>query len=113
LKKLSKLEAMPIAHNLGDEFMKQQIHVIYLPQGFFKLSHISSRLKIQNLSLEPITRYEKYTFSVPDWLIGHDFHNGLSSGIFLLRHVGRYALSKSGRRRQNASHPQQLEQRQN
>ena len=53
---------MPIAHNLGDEFMKQQIHVIYLPQGFFKLSHISSRLKIQNLSLEPITRYEKYTF---------------------------------------------------
>ena len=93
--------------------MKQEIHVIFLPQGFFKLSHISSRLKIQNLSLGLITRYEKYTFSVPACLFGHDFHNGLSSGVFILRHVGRYALSKSGRRRQNASHAQQLEQRQN
>jgi hypothetical protein len=93
--------------------MKQEIHVIFLPQGFFKLSHISSRLKIQNFLIESNTRYEKYTFSVPYGFTGHDFHNGYSSGIILFWHVGRYALPKSRRRRQNASHAQQLEQRQN
>ena len=93
--------------------MKQQMHVIFLPQGFFKLSHISSRLKYRIFLIESDTCYEKYTFPVSNCLIGHDFHDGLSSGIILFRHVGRYALPKSGRRRQNASHAQQLEQRQN